>query len=395
MSRSSDASKPSSANSSFEALRRIGELPFLAAVRDALPWSFVGLIAVFLVLLAASLLRSHPSIAALGLAVTAAMLPAFGAMSVVLAVALPLRYAARAQLSPIALVLGTVVTFALALPRPFGPSVLAYATAVGPTGLFLAMLAGGAVAFCAAILRRAAGPLLAAVLGALLAVGIFAVLLAQHISVAAAVVAALAPLAHLGDTYVALMIIVLVEMLLWSIGIHGPAMLAAVVTPVYLALQVQNTAAFSAHAPLPHIVVVSLFLFVFPGGAGATLPLAAWLAISRIPRLRRIGRLTLLPALINANEPLLFGAPVVFNPFLTIPFIVTPLVLATLTYVAVVTNVVSRPAFYVPSVIPVPIATYLATLDLRAVALVALNLIVAAIIYYPFVRASEHHLETA
>ena len=44
MSRSSAASKPSSAASSrFAGLAAIAELPFLAATRDALPWSFAGL----------------------------------------------------------------------------------------------------------------------------------------------------------------------------------------------------------------------------------------------------------------------------------------------------------------------------------------------------------------
>ena len=79
---------------------------------------------------------------------------------------------------------------------------------------------------------------------------------------------------ELGDTYVALIIIVCVQTLFWTIGLHWPALLAAVVTPVYLTLQAQNTLAFAHHAALPHIVVVSLFLFIFPGGAGSTLPLS-------------------------------------------------------------------------------------------------------------------------
>ena len=69
-------------------------------------------------------------------------------------------------------------------------------------------------------------------------------------------------------------------------------MLAAIVTPVYLTMQMQNTHAFTLHAPLPYVVVVSLFLFVFPGGAGATLPLAALFALLAVPRLRRVGRAT-------------------------------------------------------------------------------------------------------
>jgi hypothetical protein len=32
-------------------MRRIGELAFVAAVRDALPWSFIGLVAAFVTIL--------------------------------------------------------------------------------------------------------------------------------------------------------------------------------------------------------------------------------------------------------------------------------------------------------------------------------------------------------
>ena len=47
------------------------------------------------------------------------------------------------------------------------------------------------------------------------------------------------------------LIITFVETVLWTVGIHGPALLAAVVLPVYIQLQLQNTEAFDHHQPLP------------------------------------------------------------------------------------------------------------------------------------------------
>ena len=49
------------------------------------------------------------------------------------------------------------------------------------------------------------------------------------------------PIARMGDSYLALIVIVLAQTLLWSAGVHGPAVLAAIVTPVYLTMQMQNT----------------------------------------------------------------------------------------------------------------------------------------------------------
>jgi cellobiose PTS system EIIC component len=402
MSRSSVASRPSSAASkaflAFEAravpvMRRLGELSFVVAVRDALPWSFIGLAAAFVAIFAVQL-RTGPPHQLLGLRLAAALLPAFGVMAMALVVILAVRLARATGYGIAPATAGSLGSFALALPRPAGPDPIAYLRYFGASGLFVAILACAVTGIWIAGARRFVRAPLADYIGALLGIGTFAALLALHISLPAAIAAAMHPIARLGDTYFALMVIVAIETLLWTAGVHGPAMLAAVVTPVYLTMQMQNTHAFTLHAPLPYIVVVSLFLFVFPGGAGATLPLAALLAISRVPRLRRVGRATLLPAIFNLNEPLLFAAPVVFNPHFVLPFVVAPLVLATVTYLAVLWGIVARAAFYVPSSVPTLVSTYIATQDLRAIALATFNIVLATVIWYPFVRAYERHVSS-
>ncbi|MDE2483599.1 MAG: PTS sugar transporter subunit IIC [bacterium] len=383
MSRSSVASRLSSAASKFA---RVAELPFLAATRDALPWSFIGLLAAFALLLPFVREPGPFFSSTFGLRISGALLPAFGVMGLVLAPSIGWQYARRVDRAPWLLALGAALAYLGALPPPGGGDVLAYLHAVGPSGLFLALIASGVLAFLVRVLGRA---WLACALVVLLALATHPL----HISVPDAIARALVPLGHLGDSYPALILIVLVETLLWSCGLHGPALLAAVVTPVYFTLQMQNLDAYRHHLPLPHIVVVSLFLFVFPGGAGATLPLAALLALSRIKRLRAIGRVALVPALFNTNEPLLFGAPVVFNPYLVPPFVIVPLLLATTTYCAVAFGWVARAAYYIPGVVPSVVATVAATLDWRAVVLVVANIAIASICYLPFVRAYERHLE--
>ncbi|MBV8332293.1 MAG: PTS sugar transporter subunit IIC [Candidatus Eremiobacteraeota bacterium] len=400
MSRSSDAWKPSSAASNFlrffearvaPVMHRLGELAFVAAVREALPWSFAGLAAGFVLVFAIQYAGS-PGGETLGIRLANAFLPSFGIMAATLVVLLAQRLALRTGYALLPLLAGSVASFALALPRPFGADALAYLRTLGATGLFLAILACGVTGAAIALVRRMTNAPAADWLGATAAVAVFALLLAAHLSVAAGIAAAMQPLARLGDSYVALLAIVAIETLLWSAGVHGPAVLAAVLTPVYFSMQIANTHALQAHAPLPYIVVVSLFLFVFPGGAGATFSLAALLAVSRVPRLWRIGRVTLLPALFNINDPLLFGAPVVFNPYFVVPFVGTPIVLATVTYFVVAEGLVSRAAFYVPSFVPAPIGTYLATQDVRAIALTIVNILLAFAMYYPFVRAYERHV---
>jgi len=206
---------------------------------------------------------------------------------------------------------------------------------------------------------------------------------------AGAIAALVAPLATLGDTFAALVLITAIEALLWLVGIHGPALLAALVVPVYLQLQAQNADALAHHQPIPHVVVVSTFLFVFPGGAGATLPLVALLLRSRVARLRKFAYATILPSLINVNEPVIFGLPLAYNPVLAVPFVVAPVVLACTTYAALAWGWVSRPPIYVPSMVPAFVNVFLATLDWRACILLGLNLLLAGAIWLPFVRVYE------
>ena len=400
MSQSSAASRLWSASSSLAwfdrrivpVLRAFGDAPVMVAVREALPWSIIGLVAGLIAFMA--LVPVHaPFVASLLKRISLAELPAFGIMAVTLAIVLPYRLALHLQLSRGILVAGTFVAFTLALPRPVTMDhPLAYLGKLGQSGLFLALivsllLAGTCVLVRRVVHQRTAPDALAAALVILVAIGLYQ----AHLSLGNALIFALQPMGRLGDTYAALMIITFAETLLWIFGVHGPATLAAIVTPVYLTLQQQNTAAFGEHQPLPHIVVVSLFLFVFPGGAGATLPLVVLLALSKVDRLRKVGRLTLLPAFFNINEPLVFGLPIVLNPFLAIPFILVPLVLATLSYFAIAAGFVARPALWIPSSIPTFASVYLATADVRAIVLVAVNLAVAALIYLPFVRAYEQH----
>jgi PTS system cellobiose-specific IIC component len=209
------------------------------------------------------------------------------------------------------------------------------------------------------------------------------------LSLAGALSAVLAPLGTLGDSFVALALITAIEAGLWVVGIHGPALLAAIVLPAYYQLQFQNTDAHLHHAAIPHIVAVSTFMFVFPGGSGATLPLVLMMLRSPLSRLRKLAYASVVPAIFSINEPVIFGLPLVYNPVLAVPFVVAPVALACTTYAAMALGWVGRPVLYMPAVLPAFMNVFLTTLDWRACVLVALNLVLAGAIWAPFLRVYE------
>ncbi len=73
-------------------------------------------------------------------------------------------------------------------------------------------------------------------------------------------------------------------------------------------------------------------------GAGATLALVVMFMFSKSQYLKSLGRLGFLPGLFNINEPIIFGAPIVMNPILGIPFIIGPIIMTILSYVLTITG---------------------------------------------------------
>ncbi|MGH8163813.1 MAG: hypothetical protein ACREP1_05700, partial [Rhodanobacteraceae bacterium] len=260
-------------------LRRFGDAPAMVAIRESLPWSFIGLLVGLVVFIAIVRVPAGPLGPSLLKRLALAELPAFGVMGCTLVVLLSARLARSLMLSRPLTIAVASIAFALALPRPYALATpIAYLHRVGESGLFLAILVALLTAGAFVLARRAIARV--AFADALAATAILALALAlffAKFSFGNALIGFVAPLGTLGDTYAALMLIVLAETLLWTVGVHGPATLASIVFPVYMTMQLQNTDANAHHHPLPHIVVVSLFLFVFPGGAGATLPLSVML----------------------------------------------------------------------------------------------------------------------
>lgn len=55
---------------------------------------------------------------------------------------------------------------------------------------------------------------------------------------------------------------------------------------------------------------------------------------------KQLGKLSIMPALFNINEPIIFGTPVVFNIRLFVPFVMTPVIIALVSYFAIKSGLV-------------------------------------------------------
>jgi len=212
----------------------------------------------------------------------------------------------------------------------------------------------------------------------------------------AGILEAMQPLTRLGDSLGAVLVSNFFLHLFAVAGVHGISVINAVMLPLWQQFVAANAEAHAAGLPLPHTTAYPFYQwFIWIGGAGVTLPPTLLLFVSRNRHLRRIGRISLVPALFNVNEPFLFGLPVVANPLLAIPCVAAPLVCGTVAWFAVSSGLVSAPFIEVPWVMPCFLGALLSTQDLRSLVLLGLNFCLGAAIWWPFLKAYEHRLEQA
>ncbi len=200
----------------------------------------------------------------------------------------------------------------------------------------------------------------------------------------------------LGDTFLAMLVINIFLHLFGVAGVHGISVINAAMLPIWLQFLTANAEAHAQGLPLPYVTAFPFYQwFIWIGGAGATLAPTVRCMFSKNAHVRRIGRISIVPAIFNINEPLLFGLPVVANPVLAIPFILAPLACGTVAYFATAWGLVGKAFIEAPWVMPCFLGAYLSTSDLRAVVLLLVNFAISYVIWAPFVRAYEHRLASA
>ncbi|KPG71384.1 PTS cellobiose transporter subunit IIC [Enterococcus sp. RIT-PI-f] len=194
----------------------------------------------------------------------------------------------------------------------------------------------------------------------------------------------------LTGSWLGIMVIMLLIHLLWAVGVHGTAVIKnSFINPILLVALTENIdGANNIFAG----DFVNMYIFI--GGAGSTLGLVLlMLFVAKSQQLKVLGKAAILPGLFNINEPVIFGAPIVYNPYLIIPFIVTPMITASIAYFASSVGFVSKIITGIPWISPLGIGAFLGTGgDFRAVLIALINLGVSIVCYYPFFKMYDGKL---
>ena len=200
------------------------------------------------------------------------------------------------------------------------------------------------------------------------------------------------PLQHATDGPLGVVVVAFLPVFLWFFGVHGATIVGGIMTPLLLANNADNLALYKAGKLTldngAHIVTQAFMdQFITVTGSGMTIGLVIFMLVrAKSVQMKTLGKLEIVPALFNINEPILFGMPLVLNPLLAIPFILTPLVSGFATYAVIAMGII--PPFngmYVPWTTPA-IVSGLIVGGWQGALWQTVMLVMTGFMYYPFAR---------
>ena len=181
---------------------------------------------------------------------------------------------------------------------------------------------------------------------------------------------------------------VIMSSILWFLGIHGTEVLSGVSERIYQPALEANVEAFRAGGEASQVFASPFFeQFVLIGGGGTSLCLLiAIMIIGKRNVNKNLARLSSIPMAFNINEILAFGYPIIYNPYMLAPFLVTPVMAYCVSYVAMYMGWVPVVIREVEWTTPIIFSGYKATGSIAGSVLQLVIVLIGVIIYMPFVQ---------
>lgn len=178
---------------------------------------------------------------------------------------------------------------------------------------------------------------------------------------------------------------IIANQIFWFFGLHGGVLLLGTADGELLAST--TSAGFETN-----LMFRTLFdNFVTIGGSGSTLGLIiAIFIVTRKGIQNKIAKISVIPSVFNINDILIYGLPIVLNPFYLIPFIFVPFLLMLVTLAAAHFGVIQiLDAVHVSWTTPVLFSGWMLTESWRGVVFQMLLIAISTLCYLPFVKRAE------
>jgi len=201
------------------------------------------------------------------------------------------------------------------------------------------------------------------------------------------------PLQGLTDSLGGVIVAAFLTPLLWWFGVHGTVVINGILGSLWQANALANQAILDQGLELTiengGRIVTNQFIdqFTTVTGTGLTLGLVVYLIFfAKSQQSKQLGRLGGVSGLFNINEPILFGTPIVMNPFLVIPFILMPVFSGVLLYLLMSIGIMPLfTAVSVPWTTP-PVISGFIVAGWRGAVYQIFILVLSFFAYLPFIR---------
>lgn len=203
-----------------------------------------------------------------------------------------------------------------------------------------------------------------------------------------------APLTGLALSYPSMLIYGIGVNLFWFFGLHGQTMVGSVFNPFLIAAATENVEALAAGEALPNLISRGYghAFIVFGHWIAIPVLLSLFLYTKRHKRSdwKEVMKISLIPGLFNIYEPLMFGLPLVLNPFALIPMVLTPFITHTTFYVLMSFGIVPwATGVTLPITTPIVLSGILATNSIIAGLAQALLIVPLTAMWYFFLRIQD------
>ena len=166
---------------------------------------------------------------------------------------------------------------------------------------------------------------------------------------------------------------------MWWFGIHGNNVLEKVAEDMFTAI-------------IPGEIVSKSFIdtFVNMGGTGCTIGLLlAMTVFGKRSSTKKLSKIAFLPNLFNIGELMVFGFPVIYNPLMIIPFLLSPILCYTSAFLLTKAGFMPPVTETVAWTTPPFLSGYIATGSVRGIAVQMINIFISFACYAPFVMICE------
>ena len=187
------------------------------------------------------------------------------------------------------------------------------------------------------------------------------------------------------------LLLMLVAQIFWCVGIHGNQIIKPVRDPLLNAAILANTdiVANPNYNPADLNIISMSFWDTYGniGGSGCVVGLLiACLVFSEREDYKQVAKLSIAPNIFNISETLHFGLPIMLNPLLMIPFIITPLATMAFGYFMTIIGFSDILVYAFPWTTPPFINAWIASGgSIGTVITQALCIVISIAIYTPFV----------